>query len=130
MSTILLQLEAALADARAAQERAAERLHDMGVARALAKSQYDAAADSVKRVEGALNSMHGVSSASAVLEPTTREVGNGGNGVTAQQPKPKKRREEGQACPSCGAVGKLTLSMIGTVKFAICGECNAQHQAA
>lgn len=116
MSTILLQLESALADARAAQETAAERLHDTGVAHALAKSQYDAAADAVRRVEGALNSMHGVAaapSAPAIQPPAEK--------------RPKKRPEEpGQACPSCGAVGKLSRVMIGQAPFARCDECNAE----
>ena len=120
MSTILLQLESALADARSAQERAAEKLHDTGVAHALAKSQYDAAADAVKRVEGALNSMHGVAPAPrAVLAD-----------LPATPKKPREPKPEGPACPSCGAVGKLAIVMRGQMRFAQCGECNAETQAA
>lgn len=118
MSTILLQLESALADARAAQEQAAERLHDTGVAHALAKSQYDAAADAVKRVEGALNSMHGVATA-APSAPVKRE-----------EPKqPRKPKNEGPACPACGEVGRLSYIMHGSMKFVQCGACNAETQA-
>jgi len=127
MSTILLQLEAALADARAAQERAAEKLHDTGVQHALAKSQYDAATEAVKRVEGALNSMHGVAPPAPVARGATPSTGAGD---TPAPKKPRPPRDEGPKCPSCGTPGKLSFVMRGSMKFAHCGECNAETQAA
>lgn len=122
MSSILLQLESALADARAALERAAEKLHDTGVKNALAKSEYDAAAEAVKRVEGALNSMHGVSSPAPAASSSDKVIS------AAEPPAPAKKRRapEGPACPSCGEIGKLSLQMRGTMRFAICGGCNAE----
>lgn len=125
MSQILLQLEAALADARSAQERAAERLHDTGVAHALAKSQYDAAADAVKRVEGALNSMHGVAVTVLGSGPTIDKAA-----APLKDRKPREPRVEGPTCPSCGTPNKLSIVMRGQMKFAHCGECNAETQAA
>lgn len=121
MSTILLQLESALADARAAVERAAEKLHDTGIAHALAKSQYDAAADTVKRMEGALNSLHGVAVAAPAVPAAT-------TAAPSAPKKPREPRNEGPACPSCGAVGKLSMVLRGQMKFAQCGECNAESQ--
>lgn len=115
MSTILLQLEAALADARTGLEAAAEKLHDTGVAHALAKSQYDAAGDLVKRFEGALNSIHGIGApAAAPSAPVERA------------PPRKVREPEGPACPSCGDVGKLSYVMKGTMRFVVCSACNAE----
>ena len=115
--SILLQLEVALADARASLERAAETLHDTGVAHALAKSQYDAANDVVKRVEGALNSMHGVGTAPVQTVGSSEQV-------PTKRHKPKE--PEGPACPSCGEVGKLSYTMKGTMKFIVCSACNAE----
>lgn len=122
MSTILLQLEAALADARAALERASEKLHDAGVQHALAKAEHDAAADNVRRVEGALNSMHGVSSPAP--------AGPAGATVSAAIPEPpaptKKRREppSGPICNGCGEQGKIEKI---SAQLAACSACGAQY---
>lgn len=114
MSTIFLQLESALADARATQERAAEKLHDTGVANALAKSEYELASEAVRRVEGALNALHGVAAAPSapVAVPTPKER--------------KPRVQEGPPCPSCGEIGKLSRVMIGSLPFVRCGACSAE----
>jgi hypothetical protein len=116
MSSILLQLETALADARASQERAAEKLHDAGVAKALAQSQYDAAADVVKRVEGALNSMHGIGA------KTLTEIA----AAAPSAPKKPKPQPEGPECPGCGDKGTLSHIMRGTVRFAQCSACKGE----
>ena len=116
MSTIFLQLEGALADARATQERAAEKLHDTGVANALAKSEYELASEAVRRVEGALNALHGV--AAAPSAPVAAPP--------AEKPRRKEPRQEGPPCPSCGEVGKLSRVMIGSLPFVRCGACMAE----
>jgi hypothetical protein len=137
MSSILLQLETALADARASQERAAEKLHDAGVAKALAQSQYDAAADVVKRVEGALNSMHGIGAktlteiaaaapSAPVYAPGDPDRPNQGDAGVKRKPKPQP---EGPECPGCGDKGTLSHIMRGTVRFAQCSACKGEFQS-
>jgi formate dehydrogenase maturation protein FdhE len=116
MSSILLQLETALADARASQERAAEKLHDAGVAKALAQSQYDAAAEIVKRTEGALNALHGVAAA-----PSAPIIA-----APAREPRKPKAEPEGPECPGCGDKGTLSHIMRGTVRFAQCSACKGE----
>jgi formate dehydrogenase maturation protein FdhE len=111
MSSILLQLESALADARASQERAAEKLHDTGVQHALAKSQYDAAAEIVKRTEGAA-----APSAPIIAAP-------------AREPRKPKAEPDGPECPGCGDKGTLGYIMRGTVRFAQCSACKGEFQS-
>lgn len=124
--SIFLQLETALADARASRELAGEKLHDAATAHALAKSEYDAASETVKRLEGALNSMHGVTSPpSAVAVAHEREP--------ECRPATKKPREpkadQGPACPSCTDVGKLSAPFYkGVTKWVTCGGCNGEFQ--
>lgn len=116
MSTLYLQLESALADARASVERAGETLHDASVAAAQRKSEYDMAAEQVRRLESALSALHGAPA------PTPA------SGVRVDAPPaPRKPRPEpeGPECSGCGERG--TLVKQGNITT--CTACKAQFVA-
>jgi hypothetical protein len=110
--TLFLSLESALADARADVEKAGESLHDAAIKAAQLKADYDMKAEQVRRLEGALNALHGATTAPVV--PAA---------VPVQRP-PKVAELTGPTCIGCGEVGKIVRinSAIST-----CSACNAQY---
>jgi len=119
MSTLYLQLESALADARALVERAGEALHDASVQAAQRKGEYDMAAEQVRRLESALSALHGAPA------PTPAAV------VRADAPPaPKKQKAPGEPeCPTCMTKGSLSKVQVGNSTMVECGACHAQFNA-
>ena len=113
MSSLFLTLESSLADARAELEKAGESLHEASIQAAQKKVLYDAAADVVRRLEGALSALHG-----DIVQPMTAVIG----ALPKHKPKPKA---EGPICDGCGEAGTL----VRQGPLIVCTACQAQKVA-
>lgn len=107
---LFLQLETALADARASLEQAGETLHDASVQAAQRKSEYEAKADTVRRLEGAIGALHGGITPLAGTPPLVNS------------PRKAKPKPEGPQCAGCGEFGTLTKDG----PLIVCSACQAQ----
>lgn len=110
---LFLQLETALADARASVEKAGEALHDASVQAAQRKAEYEAQTATVRRLEGALSALHGDGPKAATPVPAPE-----------RRPRAPKLTE-GPVCSGCGEVGKL----VRQGPLVVCTACQAQTVA-
>jgi hypothetical protein len=126
MSTLFLQLENALAEARELVLAANEKVHETGLAHAQARADMDAAAENVRRLEGAANSLNGVAPAApnsvATAPKAESQVVISGDAYTPPKPRRPRPSQTGPQCTGCGERGKLTQA--GPI--ITCGACSAQ----
>lgn len=128
--SLVLQMEAALADAEAADLAAEIEAKAAQELAAEAAARLKAAQDSTHRVRAALAALLGEPVSGPVLAATAA-LGETGAG-SPPKGSPKKRQKDGVQCPGCGETG--TIDRIdgykGTPYSVIqCRECNWERQA-
>ena len=122
--SLILQTEAALADAVAAEAAAAAEFAEANSLFLESIARREAAASTVKRIRSALDALQGLGAVSAPAESPPEQTP-----VAAEiAPKPKKQKS-GVQCPSCGDVGTLNqyAGYKGSTKtVTVCSGCSAE----
>ena len=126
--SLILQTEAALADAVAAEAAASAEFAEANALFLESIARREAAASTVKRIRSALDALQGLGAVSATSEAPPvldRPVSE-----TERAPKPRRQRQKsGLQCPSCGDVGTLNqyAGYKGSTKtVTVCSGCSAE----
>ena len=135
--SLILQTEAALADAVAAEAAAAAEFAEANSLFLEAIARREAAADAVKRIRSALSALSGESAVGSVQvdglaaqAPAAPPVES--PGITAAVPPKQRKQKTGLQCPSCGDVGTLNhyAGYKGSTKtVTVCSGCSAEFVA-
>jgi len=126
--SLILQTEAALAEAVAALDAAQSEACAADALAAEADKRCDAAYDTVKRIRSALEALQGLGQVSVRADEPSELQAVTPHSEPAPAPKPKKQKT-GLQCPSCGDVGTLNqyAGYKGSTKtVTVCSGCSAE----
>jgi len=125
--SLILQTEAALADAVAAEAAASAEFAEANALFLESIARREAAASTVKRIRSALDALQGLGQGVAVADEPPKQAAPP---ITEPPPAPKpKKQKTGLQCPSCGDVGTLNqyAGYKGSTKtVTVCSGCSAE----
>ena len=122
--SLILQTEAALADAVAAEAAASAEFAEANSLFLESIARREAAASTVKRIRSALDALQGLGQ----VPVSADEPAAISSAAPAPAPKPKKQKS-GLQCPSCGEFGSLVAhaGYKGSTKtVTVCSGCSAE----
>ena len=129
--SLILQTEAALADAVAAEAAASAEFAEANSLFLESIARREAAADTVKRIRSALEALQGLGQVSVRADEPSEPQAVTPHSEPAPAPKPskQKRQKSGIQCPSCGEQGSLVAhaGYKGSTKtVTVCSGCSAE----